>query len=246
MQFDYDKVAHRYDSYRSGGGPYLERLLHLATETGARRVLELGPGTGNNTAPFQHAYPCELIALDRSFAMIAKAREKGVTACWVQGSATDMPVATAGVDFVFAVYVLHHIPDLDAVCRESARVLHQGSAAFVTASTQFIERHPINRYMPSFAAIDKARFQPIPVIRHALERAGFDAVDEERFVAEPRQIDKAYVDRVANKFVSTYDLIPPDEFEAGLKRLYADIEKKGRLDEPMEWESVVIWGTKTA
>jgi len=242
MPFDYDKVAHRYDNYRGGGGPYLRRLLQLADARAARRVLELGAGTGNNTIAFLDAYPADLIALEPSRGMIGKAVAKGVPGTWLRGSASDIPLASCSTDLVFAVYVLHHIEELEPVLAECARVLCNGPVAFVTATIDFIESHPMNRYFPSFAKVDKARFQPVAEIKEALENAGFTQTGEERFLAQPQPIGRQYADRVANKFISTYELIPDDEFESGLERLYADLEGKDSLDANIQWESAVVWG----
>ena len=244
MKVDYDAIAPRYDRHRGGGGPYLRRLIRLARASKARRVLELGPGTGNNTGVFHDSYPCCLIGLEPSAGMIAAARQKQAPGTWVRGSAVAMPLASRSVDFVFAVYVLHHIEDIRRVFTECARVLRRGHAAFVTASTEFIRRHPMNHYFPSFSAIDCARFQPIDDVCAHLQAAGFRHLGVERFQAEPRPINRAFADRVASKFISTYELIPPDEFEAGLKRLYADLEGRERLDELLEWESVIVWGAR--
>ncbi|MDQ1257178.1 MAG: hypothetical protein QG656_1780 [Candidatus Hydrogenedentes bacterium] len=244
MKIDYDQIAHRYDKCRGGDGPYLPVLLRLARASDARRVVEIGPGTGNNTEPFLTAHPCELIGVELSRGMIEQARAKGIAARWVRGSASALPLRSASTDFVFAVYVLHHVPDLDQMFAECFRVLHSGYAAFVTASTEFIERHPMNHYFPSFAAIDKARFQPLDAVAEALGRAGFTDVSTERLVAPPRPIDRIYADSVANRFVSTYDLLPRDEFKAGLARLYADIEADRQPEKTIAWESAVVSGRK--
>ncbi|MCX5759521.1 MAG: hypothetical protein NTU83_13655, partial [Candidatus Hydrogenedentes bacterium] len=79
-------------------------------------------------------------------------------------------------------------------------------------------------------------------VEDALRQSGFIETATEHFVDAPRPIDRAYVERVAGKFISTYDLLPPDEFAAGLERLRADITTTGRLDTPMIWESTVVWG----
>jgi len=237
---DYDRISSRYDRHRRGGGPYLDRLVALARESAARHVLEIGTGTGNNAHAFLNACPCALTALEPSSGMLAQASAKCVRARWVQGSAMHIPLAPGCVDFVFGVYVLHHLPELEPVLREVARVLGTGFAVFVTASPDFIDRHPMNEYFPSFAAIDKARFQPIEALRDAFERTGFRRFGAQRFTAEPRPIDREYVARVADKFISTYELIPPDEFAQGLKRLSADVARKGRLDTDIVWESLMV------
>jgi len=242
MGFDYDRAAATYDNHRGGGGPYLPVLLRLAGASNARCVLEIGPGTGNNTAAFLEAHPCLLLGLERSRGMLEKAVAKRVPARWVRGDARHIPFAEDSCEFVFGVLVLHHIVELGQVMRECRRVLRKGHAAFVTSPHDFIERHPMNRYFPSFARIDHSRFHTVEAIRQALEEAGFVETGAERMVAPPAPIDRRYLAKVENRFISTYDLIPRDEYDRGLARLRADIEKKGALDEVMRWESVTVWG----
>lgn len=242
MRVDYDKVAPNYDNHRQGGGPYLDRLVALAREACAGPVLEVGAGTGNNTRAFLEALPCPLTALEPSAGMLAQGKAKDTDARWVRGSLQAAPIGAAAVRFVFGVYVLHHIPDLVGAFAECLRMLDRGCAAFITASEAFIERHPMNVYFPSFAAIDRARFQPISGIADAFRRAGFTRVESEPFVADPVPIGPAYVDKVAAKFISTYDLLPPEEYADGLARLRADVARRGTLDTPLAWESVAVWG----
>ncbi len=242
---DYDTIARRYDAFRGGGGPYLPLLVEMARSHGARNVLEVGAGTGNNTAAFHEAFPAALlIACDLSLGMITRAREKEVPGKWVQADAHHLPLAAGAVDFCFGCYMLHYVSSPAAFFGECARVLRNGCAAFVTASHEFIETHPMNRYFPSFAAIDRARFQPIDVLKEALADAGFGAVSEQRIQASPAPIDQSYLQRVENQFISTYSLLPPGEFTEGLARLRSDIEAKGRLDVELVWESVVLSARK--
>ncbi len=243
MMIDYDTLADGYDSHRKGDGPYMPKLVSLAS--GAQRVLEIGSGTGNNTAPFLKAHPCTLIGLEPSWGMMTQAHTKGIAAQWIQGSAFHLPLTADSVGFVFGVYMLHYMHDLHAMLSECARVLSHGHAAFITASTAFIDRHPMNRYFPSFAAIDKARFQPVQQVEQAFRKAGFTEVHSERFLAPPLPIDHAYADKVRNKFISTYELMPPAEYADGLARLDADVTAQGCLKEPLVWESVLISGKRT-
>jgi ubiquinone/menaquinone biosynthesis C-methylase UbiE len=217
------------------------RLAGLARRYHARRVLELGAGTGNNTAAFAEWHSCELTALDLSAEMLARARAKSIPAQWVRGAAERIPIRTASQHYIFSVYMLHYVRDYAALFSECRRVLAHGGLAFVTASHGYIERHPMNVYFPSFARIDKARFPEIDTLLLALKGAGFMAPRTETFVDGPRAIDHAYLRRVEGKFISTFSLLPPDEYEAGLERLRRDIAERGRLDAELAWESVVVW-----
>ncbi len=238
---DYDRIAPDYDTHRQGRGPYFGELLRLARAADAERVLELGAGTGNNTAPFLEDLPCRLVALDRSRGMLARHAAKGIPATRVNASAVALPFADGAFDFLFATYMLHHIGDLDALARECHRVLDGGTAAFVTVSHDFIRRHPMNAWFPSFAAVDCARFQDIPAIEAALRRAGFAEVHATDVESPPRPIDADYVGRVADRFISTYDLLPPEEFAEGVARLRAEVAKHGALPNPIVREATVVY-----
>lgn len=242
MEFDYDKAAERYDAYRKGGGPFLKTLHELACRSNAAHVLELGAGTGNNTQAFLDIYPCTLYGLELSRAMVKRAAGKIHAAHWVQGRAEHLPFRSASFDFVFAVLVLHHILDIFPVMQECRRVLRRGCAAFVTSPHDFIDRHPMNRYFPSFAAIDKARFHPIEKIEEALKQAGFSEVAAERIVGEPQPLDRRYLEKVKGRYLSTFDLLPPGELEQGIAHLQADIDKYGVLPIDVRWECVTVWG----
>ncbi|MCC6145847.1 MAG: methyltransferase domain-containing protein [Candidatus Hydrogenedentes bacterium] len=238
---DYDEIAPRYDRHRRGTGPYSDLLWELARSAPGREFLEIGPGTGNETAAMLEAAPARITGLERSRGMCAQARAKGVAAAWVQGEAEHLPFRNQSFDFLFGAYMLHYLPDLEVVFRECRRVLRpNGTAAFVTVSHEFIRAHPMNRWFPSLAKVDLDRFPDIGRVRAALESAGFRAVDSRDTAALPRDIDTAYADRVAHRFISTYDLLPPAEFDEGLKSLRRDIARgaAGTLVR----EATLVWG----
>jgi len=206
-------------------------------------MLELAPGTGNNTVAFCEDLGCDLVAVEVSSGMIARARDKGTPGVWLRGSALHLPLADGQFDFITATYLLHHVPtDLPRLFGECRRVLRRGCAAFVTVPHGFITSHPINAYFPSFAAVDLARFPDLGVVESALRDAGFGEVGSHTTVDAPKPIDARYVEKVAAQFISTYALLPPDEFEAGVARLRSDVAAHGELATPVAREASVVWG----
>jgi ubiquinone/menaquinone biosynthesis C-methylase UbiE len=86
------------------------------------RVLDVGCGIGSLEERFPDH---EMIGVDRSEAMIQAAQDR-VSAPFVLGDATALPIATASVDAVVSVSTLEFIPDIDAVLAEATRVLAPG------------------------------------------------------------------------------------------------------------------------
>ena len=240
--FNNDVIAGDYDRHRSGGGPHLRALAGLASKAKARRVLEVGCGTGNSAAAFLKAYPCDLVGVDRSAGMLTHTRGKGGAAHFVNADGVALPLRDGAFEFVFGVLMLHLNANLDSLFSECGRVLSVGRVAFVTAPHDFIERHVLNEYFPSFAAVDRARFQHEDHVQEALRATGFVDVGCEITRRDPEPVDAAYVERVAGKFITTLRLIPDDEFDEGIERLRRDVSRNGQLDKPMIWEAAVISG----
>lgn len=225
MPLDYNQLANTYDSHRHGGGPYGESLLRLARSTPHRDVLELGAGTALNTEFFLAQVPCRLVALELSRGMLREGRAKGLAAQWVNGHATRLPFAASAFDFIFGTYMLHHVRDLHELFAGVFHALRPGGRiALITVRHEFIRAHPMNYWFRSFAAVDLRRFQPLAQIKSAMTAAGLVQVESIHDQDPPRPIDHAYVERVENKFISTYELLPPREFKEGVKRLRRDVE----------------------
>lgn len=94
---------------------------HVAADD---RILDVGCGIGSLEERFPEY---EMIGLDRSKAMIQTARNR-VSAPFILGDATALPIATASVDTVVFVSTLEFIPDIDAVLAETTRVLASDGA----------------------------------------------------------------------------------------------------------------------
>lgn len=246
LQFDYDQVAPVYDRHRRGRGPYFQALCALASKAPRDWALELGAGTGNNTEAMEAEFPqLQLVALDHSVAMLQEAQNKLQRPRCVHGDACILPFASARFYLIYSTYMIHHVRDIQRLFQEGLRVLQpDGYMATVSAPESFIDAHPMNQYFPSFAKIDRARFQPVEQVCDAMRSAGFSKVTHEIVADTPVPIDARYAQRVEQRFISTYHLIPPQEFEKGLQRLKADIACLGALPEPLVRKAVVIVGQK--
>ena len=245
-RFDYDRAAPDYDRHRQGRGPYFPALLRLASACPPGRVLEVGAGTGNNTEAILADTGRTVVALEPSAGMLRVGRGKVPAATWGRGRVEALPFQADSFAFLFGTYMLHYIADLDAAFGACHRVLAPGGcAAFVTVSHEFIRAHPMNAYFPSFAAVDCGRFPALDEVQSAMRRCGFIQEGIQTTCAPPRAVDLDYAEKIANHFISTYALLPEDEFCEGLARLHDDIATHGgQLPVSIVREAVIVYGWK--
>lgn len=115
-----------------------------------RSLLELGCGTGKNTA-FLAGLADQLLALDFSAGMLAQARAK-VAAPNVRFAQADLtrpwPCADQSADLIVGNLVLEHIADLGFIFGQARRALRPGGQILIC------ELHPFRQYQGS-----KATFQ---------------------------------------------------------------------------------------
>jgi SAM-dependent methyltransferase len=107
-----------------------ERAAFLRRLDPAARLLEIGAGTGQDSAFFQEN-GLAVVAVDLSVAMVDRCRAKGVEAHVMDFMHLSFPVAS--FDAVFAMNCLLHVPnhDLPAVLTAIRAVLRPGGLLFV-------------------------------------------------------------------------------------------------------------------
>jgi SAM-dependent methyltransferase len=128
----YDAGAERRDSMAKPPWKLAERSAFLARirDEGGRRLLEVGAGTGQDSAYFQEN-GLAVTAVDLSPAMVERCRAKGIDAHVMDFLHLDFPAAS--FDAVFAFNCLLHVPnaDLPAVLAAIRDVLRPGGLLFV-------------------------------------------------------------------------------------------------------------------
>jgi ubiquinone/menaquinone biosynthesis C-methylase UbiE len=140
---EFDLVAPVYDSTRT---PPSEQELETVVKAldGARRVLEVGVGTGRYSVPLA-ARGFEMTGLDISVEMMKLAHSKGLTRL-IQGDLHFLPIKDKSFDASLIIHVLQLIPDPYPALRELARVTRGDVIAL------FPDR-------PSFASQDREKFR---------------------------------------------------------------------------------------
>ena len=106
-------------------GPNAEDLaLAAIAEATPRRVLDVGAGTGAFAERVQRELGADVTAVDLSPRMVELARGRGVPAS--EADVQKLPFDDGAFDCAAALWVLHHVPDLDRGLGELARVIRPG------------------------------------------------------------------------------------------------------------------------
>jgi ubiquinone/menaquinone biosynthesis C-methylase UbiE len=235
---NYNNVATFYDQRTASG--YLDQLgpelARLAQETGARRVLDLGCGTGRSLETMlrhlQARPPC--FGLDLSGGMLARAHHLDIGFRLVQASALWPPFHHHTFDLITSILSFHHFPDKPQVVEAALALLRPGGAF---AISNFDPRdseniYPIYEYFEGTYANDLRRFPSITTQKTMLRRAGFvkirsaivEIIDEE--VVGDDILDNYWFQKNA---CSQLMLLTDEAYQAGIRRIQAVVnEAKNR------------------
>jgi ubiquinone/menaquinone biosynthesis C-methylase UbiE len=223
---DFAALAGGYDRLRPAGEGWRELADHSLAALGpARRLLDVGCGTGRFAVYASERLGARVWGVDPSAEMLEQARARGARGVgWKQAPAERLPFKDGWFDAAHAHLVLHLVDDLDMAFAEIARVLAAGGRlAIVSFRPEHFDGFHLNTYFPSVAAIDHARFPTPPALATGLARAGFHDVAEEALVQQVLLDPPDVVERVRGRYISTLHLIPADEYERGLAALERDM-----------------------
>jgi methionine biosynthesis protein MetW len=246
MEVNYTDISKTYDDYRSYPESLIKKIIALGRISQGKKVLDLGCGTGSIASQLQKATKADVIGVDASFAMLRVAKDKSLEVICADIDNAPLPFRDSSFDTVMVAYVIHQIKNLAFLLSECYRVLRAGVLVLLTSSHKQIEnQHPvIKNFFPSYIDIDKGRFPDIHQIDYLLNSLGLKDIKHEDMIVENIPIDYEYLQKVKNRYVSTYYLIPQSEFENGVKQLEAFIMNK-KQPEFRNWQGTIIRGLKT-
>jgi ubiquinone/menaquinone biosynthesis C-methylase UbiE len=220
----FDAIATRYDELR---GQLFEPALELLVREGdlhGRRVLDLGCGTGRFAAALAERDGCTVVGVDPSPAMLAMARARTDAVTWLDGRAESLPLADGAVERAFMQTVVHLVEDRPVAFAELRRVLVPDSiVAILTVDPAGAPRFWMADVLPSYAAIDAARFPAPDTLVRELRAAGLSSA---RWIPAPMRLRYTRAEAahlLRERFASSLAHISDDELEAGARRAERDL-----------------------
>ncbi|KUG23256.1 sam-dependent methyltransferase [hydrocarbon metagenome] len=244
MKIDYSNISNTYDDHRSFSHSEILKLISFGNLKDGMKILDLGCGTGNLSAGLSNCIKVDIIGIDKSFPMLKKAKAKALQIICADAD-YNLPFNDHSFDVVIGSYVIHHIKNRMSLIAECFRILCDGSLIFLTSSHDQIEQiHPvIKEFFPSLVDLDKKRFPEMSELESLFKAAGFKKIKHEELVISKIPIDMMYLEKVRNKFVSTFYLLSEKEFNKGIEKLEVFIKKN---KEPIyrDWWGTMILGEK--
>lgn len=180
----WDRLAQRYVESPIADPVSYEHKLELTRPylTSEMEVLELGCGSGG-TARLHAPRVKQYRAVDFSEKMLEFARTQGPTTenlCFEQGDIAQMQLAPESYDAVFALSLLHLLPDPDGAIRKIHNALKPGGV-FVS-STVCLSGNPLFRFMAftgqTMRVLPHLNFFKPDTLRAIIRSTGFELVED--------------------------------------------------------------------
>jgi SAM-dependent methyltransferase len=218
----FDRCAARYDELRpvdENWWELFETIVGLGSLRG-ERVLEIGCGTGRLAQALDEKALARVWAVDASSEMVARTKSLGVNARVARAEALPFKRSWFGAAVMRMVV---HLVDRPRALAEAARVLApSGRLVVATEDPAGFDDVWFARWFPSVPALERTRFPDEPALRAELAVAGLPVVRVER-LSQARTISREQaLDVIRSKAYSTFELLPPEEYERGLAQAEAD------------------------
>jgi ubiquinone/menaquinone biosynthesis C-methylase UbiE len=211
-----------------------EALRALIAETGARRVLEAGCGTGHWIETLAPQVD-RIVGLDASSGMLCQAHIHSGPIALVCGSADFLPFAERSFDLIYVVNALHHFGDKQGFIEQARRLLRPGGTLTVIGMdvASAIGHYFVYDSFPGAAEYDLSRFPLWEQVMSWMHAAGLDvqplrAVEDINDEKRGREIlDTHFIQRYGT---STLMGLTDAQYQAGIeciKKAIAEAEARG-------------------
>jgi len=237
----YDTIGIGYNLTRRADPYLVTRFLHHLNPRPNNLYLDIGCGTGNYTKAL-HAYGIEIVGVDPSYEMLARAKSENSRIKWKTGRAENIPMNDRSVDGIIVSLTIHHWPDLKKGFQELSRVAKPDSRIVIfTATPSQMKGYWLNHYFPNMMKDSMIQMPTFQTVVDAMAQRGFNVIAtedysikadlEDLFLYSGKHKPELYLDKEVRHGISSFSsLANGEEVAAGLRQLKLDIAS-GRIKE---------------
>lgn len=232
---DFAAAAARYDELRPVDANWQEQFDVLVREGGlvARRVLDVGCGTGNLATALAER-GARVWGVDAEPAMLDVARGRVPRGVGLkEARAEALPFKDGWFDRVVMRLVLHLL-DRPRALAEARRVLGpEGRLAVATFAPEHLERSWLAPLAPRVVELDRPGFPAAAVLEADAVAAGFAAVRSLRLSQVAALPRAEALDRLRSRYISTLRLLDDAELAEAVARAERDLPET--VEARLEW-----------
>lgn len=226
---DYDKQSEVYDRGRTLPQEGLDTWMVAARRHAAgdvARLLDLGCGTARFSAPLAEAFAAQVIGVEPSSGMLARAATKRHGSVrLVNGAAEHIPLRDATVDVAWLSNVVHHFDDVPQAAREIRRTVRPAGSVLIRGAFGGRPIPSLYRFFPTTQSVVDT-MPTMPEVIAAFQDAGFGSFLSEQVTHLLAHSLADMVPRIRMRADTTLELISDEEFERGL----AELEEAARTE----------------
>jgi ubiquinone/menaquinone biosynthesis C-methylase UbiE len=243
VNYDETDIAERYDAGRRLSDRvlrlWLDEMSRYVKPDEIRVILDVGCGTGRFSIGLAETFHAEVIGVDTSRTMLAKAL-KNIShhrVTFRTGSAEQLPVTDGSSCLAFLSMVYHHIGNPARAFRELHRALRVGDFVCIRQSTlELLDMVPYLKYFPAALEYNRARLPSQVEIAATARGAGLSLLRHSLIEQEFASSMREYRDKVKMRALSDLAALSDAEFDAGIRRMEDDSEQEVRsaIFEPID------------
>ncbi|MBN1933969.1 MAG: class I SAM-dependent methyltransferase [Anaerolineae bacterium] len=227
---NYDQIAASYNRRYavSQQDEIAEALAALVVAVDARRILEVGCGTGRWLVDLCAVAP-QVVGLDFSLEMLRQAQSRAVPLIVVQGQAEQLPFAARSFNLIYCVNAIHHFDGQQGFVDEARRLLRSGGALAVVGSNPYERRESwyVYDYFDGTYETDLARFPTWEMLCGWMSQAGFAHLKRQTIlrIQDHKYGRKVLDDPFLHKnSCSQLALLTDQAYAAGLARIHTALD----------------------
>jgi len=233
VNYDETDIAERYDAGRRLSDRalrlWLDEMSLYVKPDEIRVILDVGCGTGRFAIGLAETFHAEVIGVDISRTMLAKAL-KNISHHRVSfrvGNAEQLPVIDGSSCLAFLSMVYHHIGNPARAFRELHRALRDGGFVCIRQSTlELLDMVPYLKYFPAALEYDRIRLPSQAEIAATARGAGLSLLRHSVIKQEFASSMREYHEKVKMRALSDLAALSDAEFDAGIRRMEDDSEQE--------------------